>query len=109
MSFDYHHGRRDFFGTVGRYSLAGLMPQAPTTPSSQVAGGAGLTTVNVNEDAGLLRLPLARFLSDKGQWDVDEGGLVAHRLAQVDTALISSTGRAVPRLTTASSLSAWGA
>jgi len=92
MSFDHYHGRKDFFGAIGRYKVDGVIPGVATTPSAQGAGAGGLTVVRVNETAGLLRVPKAVFQADKRTWIVDDKGPVLARGAQVDTVLANANG-----------------
>src|SRR3990167_3121057 len=90
MSFDYHHGRKDFSGTMGRYKVDVLYAGDPTTASTQGAGATGVTAVRVNETAGVVRMPAARFESDKRTWNVDEDGVLAARAANADLVLVDT-------------------
>ena len=67
-------------GQVRRYLVEGLWPAAPTTPSAQGAGVAGVCAVRISEDNGLIRLPAE---------DGAESGHVLQRAATDDVVLVN--------------------
>jgi len=95
MSKDYYQGRKDY-GTDRRYVVEGARAFAPTTASTQTgAAGANQTTIRVNADRGVVRLPGIVTRPDLGdgapqRMQLDDGA-IDDLAAEVDTVLLPAT------------------